>query len=267
VSGFRRLPSDAAAFPRFVGEQLLVRFRTDPAVYRRLLPPPLEPAGEPVAVAAVGRWSSNCVGDYAGGSVALTALHDGDPGGFAVGMWMDAEAAVLFGREVFGEPKKLGTSGLVRDGARIHGWIDRHGVRLVSLTAVLGPDEGPSTTSRLAFNYRARTAADGRGLDGPAVLTRTTFTTRIDARSTGTGTVDLTSGPHDPAGEIPVDEVLGAEYQVHDLRASCVPAAEVPAAAFLPFHLGREDDRRLLDTLNPEQPAPTVGSGTGEETS
>lgn len=251
MTGFRRPPPDAPAAPRFVGEQLLVRFRTDPEVYRLLLPPPLEPADDPVAVAAVGRWSSNCVGDYAGGSVALTAVHDGDTGGFAVGMWMDAEPAVTFGREVFGEPKKLGTSGLVRDGSRVRGWIDRHGVRLVSLGATPGEDEGPSATSRLAFNYRARMAADGVGLDGPAVLTRTTFTTRIDARSTGAGTVTLTSGPHDPVGEIPVREVLGAEYQVHDLRASCVPAAQVPAAAFLPFHLGRQDDRRLLDTLNP----------------
>ena len=256
MNGFRRSPSDVLTAPRFVGEQLLVRFRTDPEVYRRLLPPPLEPADEPVAVAAVGRWSSNCVGDYAGGSVALTAVHAGDPGGFAVSMCMDTEAAVLFGREVFGEPKKLGTSGLVRDGSRVHGWIDRHGVRLVSLEAALGADEGRSDASRLAFNYRARTAADGVGLDGPAVLTRTTFTTRIDARFTGTGTVTLTSGPHDPAGQIPVRDVLGAEYQVHDLRASCVPATEVPAAEFLPFHLGRQDDWRLLDTLNPGNTPP-----------
>jgi acetoacetate decarboxylase len=251
---FVREPSDALAAPRFVGEQLLVRFRTDPAVYRRLLPPPLEPGDEPVAVAAVGRWRSNCVGDYAGGSVALGAVHAGDPGGFAVGMWMDSEPAVAFGREVFGEPKKLGRSELTRDGNRVHGWIERHGVRLVSLRATLDADSesGPAETSRLAFNYRARTSADGRGLAGPAVLTRTTFATRLEARTTGTGTVTLRSGPHDPAGEIPVLEVLGAEYQVHDLRATCVPSDEVPAAEFLPFHLGRQDDWRSLNTLTEE---------------
>ncbi|MCE0761987.1 acetoacetate decarboxylase family protein [Pseudonocardia kujensis] len=230
-----------------------MRFRTDPDVYCRLLPPPLEPAEEPLAVAAVGSWRSNCVGDYAGGSVALAAVHTGDPGGFAVGMWMDSEPAVLFGREVFGEPKKLGISELVREGAQVHGWIERSGVRLVSLRASLDAEAGPSETTRLAFNYRARTTADGRSLDGPAVLTRTTFATRLDTRSTGTGTVTLRSGPHDPVGEIPVLEVLGAEYQVHDLRATCVPAAEVPGSQFLPYHLGRQDDWRLLDTLDPNQ--------------
>lgn len=253
---FLRPPGDAPtalAAPRFVGEQLLVRFRTSPDVYRCLLPPPLVPAEEPVAVAAVGRWRRNCVGAYGGGSVALTAVNAGDPGGFAVGMWMDSEPAVTFGREVFGEPKKLGTSGLVRDGAQAHGWIERGGTRLVSLSATLGVDEGASDSSRLAFNYRSRTAADGRGLDGPAVLTRTTFTTRVEARFTGTGTVTLRSGPHDPAGDIPVLEVLGAEYQVHDLRATCVPSDEVPAAEFLPYHFGRQDDWRLLDTMSSDQ--------------
>ncbi|MEU7810872.1 acetoacetate decarboxylase family protein [Pseudonocardia sp. NPDC049154] len=253
MTPFLRTPSDVLAAPRFVGEQLLVRFRTDPQVYRRLLPPPLEPAEEPIALAAVGRWRSNCVGDYAGGSVALSAVHAGDAGGFAVGMWMDSEPAVHFGREVFGEPKKLGTSGLTREGTRAHGWIERGGVRLVSLHATLGEDQGASNIDRLAFNYRARTAADGRGLAGPAILTRTTFATRLEARFTGTGTVTLRSGPHDPAGEIPVLEVLGAEYQVHDLRANCVPSDEVPAAEFLLYHLGRQDDWRLLDTLDPNQ--------------
>lgn len=252
--GFVRNPAEIAAAeralaaPRFVGEQLLVRFRTDPEVYRALLPPPLEPAPEPVVVAGVGRWRSSCVGDYAGGSIALAALHAGDAGGVAVGMWMDSEVAVAFGREVFGEPKKLGTSGLVREGSRAAGWIDRGGMRLVSIEAEPGEDTGPAETVRLAFNYRSRTAAGGVGLDGPAVLTRTTFETRLDARFTGTGSVALRSGPHDPAGEIPVLEVLGAEYQVHDLRATCVAADEVPAAVFLPYHLGRQDDWRLLDT-------------------
>ncbi len=259
AGGFVRTPAEVAAStrvlanPRFVGEQLLVRFRTDPDVYRRLLPPPLEPDAEPVGIASVGRWRSNCVGDYAGGGIAIGAVHDGDRGGFAVGMWMDSEAAVAFGRDVFGEPKKLGTAGLVRDGARVDGWIDRAGVRLVTLQAVLDGDEGPSVTSRLAFNYRARTAAGGVGLDGPAVLTRTTFRTRLEARFRGTGSVLLRSGPHDPVGVLPVLELLGAEYQVHELAATCVPAAEVPAAEFLPYHLGRQYDWRLLDTLIHDQ--------------
>lgn len=49
----------------------------------------------------------------------------------------------------------------------------------------------------------------------------------------GTGTVTLRSGPYDPAGPIPVLDVLGAAYQAHELVATCVPAAEVSADQFL----------------------------------
>src|SRR5688500_9375544 len=92
--------------PRFVsGERLTVEFLTDPATVERLLPPPLEPAETPLALASVGRWQGSCIGDYAGGSLYLAARHDGIDGGYPIAMWMDSEASVVFGREVFGEPR------------------------------------------------------------------------------------------------------------------------------------------------------------------
>ncbi|MEU6643607.1 acetoacetate decarboxylase family protein [Saccharomonospora sp. NPDC046836] len=242
----------ALAAPEFVhGEQLLVRFRTSEETYRRLLPPPLEPLDDPLCVAAIGRWQGSCVGDYAGGSVSLSAAHQGDAGGFAVAMWMNTEASVMFGRDVFGEPKKLAESGLARDGERAHAWIDRHGVRLVELMCTVDIEEDPASIDRLAFNYRSRTAANGIGLEGPAVLTRTVFSTTIHERRRGPGSVRFSSTVHDPLGEIPVLEVLDAEYQRHDIRAACTVADEVAAEDFLPYHHGRADDWRALDSRRP----------------
>ncbi len=253
--GFVRTAEELAAIervisePQFVsGERLTVEFLTDRETYERLLPPPLEPADAPLVVVGVGRWRSNCVGDYAGGSISLAARHQGVTGGFAVSMWMDSEPAIAFGRDVFGEPKKLASSNLFRDGGRVHAWIDRHGERLVAITGDLGDDLGPGETERVAFNYRSRPAAEGIGLDGPAVLTAARFTTTIRSRREGSGSVELTGTVHDPLDEIRVASVLRAEYQEHDLVARCEAVATVPAEAFLPYHYGRIDDILALNS-------------------
>lgn len=235
--------------PRFTaGERLTVEFLTRPETYARLLPPPLEPAGAPLVIAGIGRWSSSCVGDYAGGSLSLAARYGDLAGGFAVAMWMDGEPSVAFGREVFGEPKKLARSDLVRRDDRVEAWIERHGVRLLTIGGDLGEDLGPGEAERVAFNYRSRAAADGVGLDGPAVLTAARFATTITTRREGAGFVALTGTRHDPVDEIEVVSVLRAEYQQHDLVARCEAIATVAGEDFLPYHYGRTDDYLALDT-------------------
>jgi acetoacetate decarboxylase len=253
--GFVRTAEEIAAIERVVsephfvsGERLTVEFLTDQETYERLLPPPLEPAEAPLVIAGVGRWRSNCVGDYAGGSISLAARHEGVTGSFAVAMWMDSEPAIVFGRDVFGEPKKLASSNLFRDDDRVHAWIDRHGVRLVAIAGDLGDELGPSETERVAFNYRSRPTAGGIGLDGPAVLTAARFTTTIRSRREGSGSVELTGTVHDPLDELRVASVLRAEYQEHDLVARCEAVATVPAEDFLPYHYGRIDDVLALNS-------------------
>jgi acetoacetate decarboxylase len=235
--------------PRFVhGERLTIEFLTEPGTVRRLLPPPLEPVDKPLVVAGIGRWQSNGVGDYAGGSIYLAARHGDVEGGFGLTMWMDTEAAVTYGRDLFGEPKKLASTNLFRNGGHFHGWVERHGTRLLDLRAELGEDLGPSQGSRTAFNFRSRSAPDGIGLDGPAVLTQATFDATVRSRREGIGSISLGATVHDPLDEIEVLSVVRAEYQEHDVAGRCRAVATVPADRFLPYHHGRADNWLALDT-------------------
>ncbi len=54
----------------------------------------------------IGRWQSNCVGDYCGGAIYVAARHEGVEGDYVLAMYMDADPAIIFGRDLFGEPKK-----------------------------------------------------------------------------------------------------------------------------------------------------------------
>jgi acetoacetate decarboxylase len=145
----------AIGAPRFGGAQMLsVEFLVDPEFAATILPPPLEPVAEPRMRAMVGRWQSNCVGDFAGGTVYVTCAHEALEGEYNVAQYMDGDASTIFGRDVFGEPKKMASATLRARGDSMRGEIARHGVALITLEAELGPDNGPVEATRESYNIK-----------------------------------------------------------------------------------------------------------------
>jgi acetoacetate decarboxylase len=246
--------------PRWSGEWLSVQFITDPDTYERLLPPPLEPREEPLATVTVGRWQSNCLGDFSGAVVNLAARHDGVDGSYVLALYMDCEPAIVFGREAFGEPKKHAESGLLRHGDGARAWVSRHGHRLLELRGTLGADLGSRRYERFTYNYKARTATGGHGLQEDAILTRTRFEVEVYSEREGAGTVALPGGPHDPLHELEVVDIRRAVYCEDEAAAHCAAVATVPSQNFLPYHYGRQDDWLALNTI-----ARTPASGAGAQ--
>jgi acetoacetate decarboxylase len=253
--GFVKQPEEIAriehalSHPRFVnGEMLTVDFLTDPEVIAHILPPPLEPADTPRITAMVGRWQSNCVGDFFGGAIYVSARHDGVDGDYVLAMYMDNDVPTIYGRDLFGEPKKLADSALHRHGDVFTGHVDRGGVRLIELNAQLPTDLGAFDVESYNFNFKARPSADGIGLQEDAILTRATFQTHIVSAQDGAGSVVLRGSVHDPLDELPVVSVLRGAFMECDLIGACQAVATVPAETFLPYHHGRHDDWSALDT-------------------
>jgi acetoacetate decarboxylase len=237
----------AIAAPRFGGAQMLsVEFLVDPDFVAAILPPPLEPTAEPRMRAMVGRWQSNCVGDFTGGTVYVTCAHDGLEGEYNVAQYMDGDAPTIFGRDVFGEPKKMAAATLRARGPRMRGTIARHGVPLITLEAELDRDNGPFETTRESYNIKSRPAANGHGLEEDAILTRAHYEIRARVSREGAGRIALRGTVHDPLDEIPIREVLRATYFEGDLSATVAVAARIPTVVFAPFHHGRNDDWSAL---------------------
>ena len=263
--GFVKTPEEIARIehalrhPRFVnGEMLSVDFLTEPEFAAAVLPPPLEPADTPRVTAMVGRWQSNCVGDFYGGAIYVAARHDGVEGSYVLAMYMDGDVPMIYGRDLFGEPKKLARSGLHRRGDAFSGWVDRGGVRLIELHADVPEDLGASEGEGVNFNFKARPAANGVGLEEDAILTRATFQSSVRTARQGSGSVVFHGTVHDPLDEIPVVSVLRGAYVECDLIARCESIATVAAERFLPYHHGRHDDWSALDT---ESAAALVAAG------
>jgi acetoacetate decarboxylase len=239
----------ALSFPRFVGGQMLsVEFLTDESVVASVLPPPLEATETPAVRAMVGRWQSNCVGDFYGGSIYVAARHDGVDGEYVLAMYMDNDVPTIYGRDLFGEPKKVAESNLLRRGDAFRGYIDRGGVRILELQAEMNEDTGAWDAEGYNFNFKARPAANGHGLEEDAILTRAKFDVHATASLAGAGSVVLRGTVHDPLDEIPVRSVVKSTYVECDLIGRCEAVATTPADVFLPFHYGRHDDWSALDT-------------------
>jgi acetoacetate decarboxylase len=230
------------ANPSFSGaESLSVEFLVDPGFIEEVLPPPLEPVEEPRMRAMVGRWQSNCVGDFAGGAIYISVRHEGVAGDYNFFQYMDTDASIVYGRDVFGEPKKMARSGLRRQGDRLRASLERGGVTIVELEGEMERDLGPGLHHRSSYNFKSRPAADGHGLEEDAILTRADFEADVRVSLEGAGTLRLRGTAHDPLDQIPVTSIVRATYTEGDMRAKCNAVARVPREVFLPHHHTRND--------------------------
>lgn len=253
--GYVKTPDEIARIqaalrhPRFVrARKVTVDFLTEPETIERLLPPGFEPVDQPLITVMVGHYGSNCVGDFAGGSIYLHSRYGDAEGTYALQMWMDTDHATLFGRDLYGEPKKIARAGVDLDGDRVTAFIERGGVRLVDLAVELRNEHAPSKVVRNALNVKARPAAGRDGLEEDAIVTCAENVDDRRLHRDGPAKLTLTGTELDPVDELPVVEVLRGTYVEGEASATLRVVGTIPADDFLPYAYGRNDDWSVLDT-------------------
>jgi len=255
------------AHPQFMATRsLTVLFETKPEAVRALLPPPLEPTPEVVGQAWVGEiGNSNCVGPYLGAALYVRARYDDLVGDYCVAMPMSTDAAVIFGRELYGEPKKLAKIIFERQGEHVWGSAERYDIRYMSLR---GRMDGPGPTGRhqlSTFHFKYLPRPDGSGFDHPPLLVHITTEVNVQAAERGRGELVLRDSPHDPVADIPVVQTLGAVYAEGVFYTSGRVLCEVNPEAFLPYAFGKMDPMDVVaeGTLLHAQAARKTREGRG----
>ena len=226
---------------------LTVSFLSDPSVVAEIIPPPLEPAAEPratVTVATIGR--SNCVGPFDGASINLACHYGGEDGFYCLTMPMSTDTAVVFGRELYAEPKKLAEIALEVDveRRRARGTVRRHGITYIEIEAKLEeaprPQASSSVTRHYYFKYLPQ--ADGSGLAADPELVCVTHHGTLHRAASGTGRITFRESRHDPVIDLPVASIVGASLAESETRTEARVVARVPAREFLPYAFGKMDD-------------------------
>jgi len=238
-------------FDFFNAEMLTVVWETKPEIVARLLPPPLKPAKRPLAIAFLANYPETNFGvTYQEGALFLLAEFNGEEGTYCLAMPVNNDMAMIGGREVFGYPKKMATIELEREGNVMKGWIERHGVRYLEISANLdgtlntgdaaeilleafGMDENPVRT---VFNFKYFPAPEGLGFDYNPRLVREEVEFHHKVMEMGSAEITLRPSEHDPWAEVEIVRVLGALYSMGDnsMRKGEV-VAEVDQMDFAPY--------------------------------
>ncbi len=120
----------------------------DDAVYKKLLPPPLEPT-YPLVTGFVARFTHAgfCLPAYSEGALFLACSYKGVPGVYCLAMPIDGpnEMGVLMGREMYSYPKKIAKIDFWRRGDDIYASITRNGIKFFEIKGTVGPGNHPDT--------------------------------------------------------------------------------------------------------------------------
>ncbi len=233
-------------------EMVSIEFRTTREIVERLLPPGLEPATEPTGIAYMGRFGRSNAHAFSGAALYLTARHGDLEGAYGLTMPVDTERAMLFGREMIGEPKRLCAMGFRRDGNKVRSTAVRYDTTVMEIEFHSSQVLSGMTLQRRFFHYKFSHDVSGVGLQHDPILVAVDVELRLSRVELGSGTLALGNSAHDPFGEIDIVEVSSATYTEGDLIGSVRQLATVSAKDFLPHAYTKIDDFTVLDNSNHE---------------
>lgn len=135
------MPLTNPAYPKgpyrfFDREYVIITYRTDPEALRAVVPEPLE-VGEPLVKYEFIRMpDSTGFGDYTESGQVIPVRYQGQDGVYVHAMYLDDDAPIAGGREIWGFPKKLGNPKLSHEGEVLVGTL--HYGSVLCATATMG---------------------------------------------------------------------------------------------------------------------------------
>ena len=133
------MPLTNPAFPpgpyRFVKrEYFIIQYRTDPEALRRIVPEPLELTEPVVNYEFIRMPDSTGFGDYTETGQVIPVRFEGADGVYVHSMYLDDEAPIAGGRELWGFPKKLAQPKLAVEIDTLVGTLNYGSVRIATGT-------------------------------------------------------------------------------------------------------------------------------------
>ena len=212
-------PWDAPMIPPFPfrfrnAEILTLYWRTDPAAMAFLLPPPLVPVGDIACVHIYKMNDTDWLGSYTEANVMFGAELPGKASGaYSPYLVLSSDIGVAHGREVHGQPKKLGQPALEVRGDLVVGTVARNGIDVITGTMPykqrrVAPEAlAPHFDFATNLNLKAVEHIDGR----PAIrqlTSRRLAEVTVHEAWEGPCTVELRANAQLPVFRLPVLEPL-----------------------------------------------------------
>ncbi len=200
-------------------EVLSVWYRTDPRAMREFLPAPLEAASDVVLLHFYVMHDPDWFGPHREFAVQLDAALPGTDvrGAFSPLLMLTTDGGLATGREVYGQPKKLGAPSLEARGDLLVGVAARNGIDVVTATTPYKPRRGALTDLLalvpFATNLNYKVVPHVTGETAIRQLTaRTLQDVVVHECHVGPATVELRPNAQFPLHRLPVVEVGDAYH-------------------------------------------------------
>ena len=220
------MPLTDPAFPpgpyRFIDREFLViTYRTDPELLREIVPEPLEAAGALVKYEFIRMPDSTGFGDYTESGQVIPVRFQGRSGSYVHSMFLNDEAPIAGGRELWGFPKKLASPSLRAETDTLLGTLDYGSVRVA--TATMGykhraVDLDPVLRGLLEPNYLLKIIPHVDG--SPRICELVEYRLEdvlVKGAWTGPAALQLSEHALAPVARLPVLEVVSAVHVLTDL--------------------------------------------------
>ena len=220
------MPLTSPAFPpgpyRFVNREfLIVTYRTDLDALRAVVPEPLEITEPIVKYEFIRMPDSTGFGDYTESGQVIPVSFEGKPGGYVHSMYLNDEAPIAAGRELWGFPKKLASPSLSVERDTLLGTLDYGPVRVA--TATMGYkhrllDHDAVRAGMLTPNYLLKIIPHVDGSARICELVRY-FLEDVNIKGAWSGPAALELAHHAlaPVAQLPVLEVLSGAHILTDM--------------------------------------------------
>lgn len=220
------MPLSSPAYPpgpyRFVDrEYLVVTYRSDPEVLRRMVPAPLQLAEPKVKFEFMRMPDSTGFGDYCEAGQVIPVEFRGRRGGFSHIMFLNDEAPTAGGRELWGFPKKLAKPALGVRKDTLVGTLDYQGVRVAVGTMGykyrdLDPESVRTSLAAPSFLLKIIPHVDGT-LRICELVEYALADITVKGAWSGPGAIELAAHALAPVSTLPVLEVESAVHMLTDL--------------------------------------------------
>jgi acetoacetate decarboxylase len=220
------MPLTSPAFPpgpyRFKNREfLIVTYRTDPDALRAVVPEPLQFTDAIVKYEFIRMPDSTGFGDYTESGQVIPVTFNGVAGGYVHSMYLNDEAPIAGGRELWGFPKKLAAPSLTVEKDTLLGTLDYGPVRVA--TATMGYKHNTLDTDKvkagmLAPNYLLKIIPHVDGTPRICELVQY-FLEDVIVKGAWTGPAALELAHHAlaPVAKLPVLEVISGTHILTDM--------------------------------------------------
>ena len=216
------MPASSPSYPlppfRFINrEYMTVIYESDRDAIRAAVPEPLVPdASNQVFFECIRMPDSSGFGDYTESGLVIPCHYEGTPCSFVAQMYLDDEAPIAGGREIWGFPKKLANPKLEVASDTLTATLDYAGQRVATGTMAYkhenhsrDPQKTVDALQKLQVMLKLIPDVDGK----PKI-----------AQLVGLNITEVTvkgswAGPHvsAPVADLPVRKVLGGLHFIADL--------------------------------------------------